>query len=278
MDGELLNTVTEQVIRMLRQRGITVTAGPQRPAGAAPAGPRAAAPRQESPRPAMTGKVFITAEALAQRITAGGGGAVTLAPNEFLTPGAVDLAEQKRVTIRRSPAVLPAMTDAASAAAGAVARQSEVTSAAQAAPACACSSIGVVTAAANETARSVLAGLVREGVAMVDMTKGDCWTADLARLCQAVASGQVAAGAAILPYAADAMVLANKTKGIRAVQGTRPESVAAAMRHFGANLLILEHAFSTYHQMRTMLRAFAAGAGAPPGGPLAAAISELEGR
>jgi ribose 5-phosphate isomerase RpiB len=94
-------------------------------------------------------------------------------------------------------------------------------------------------------------------------------------LCQAVAAGEVAAGAAILPYAADAMAVAGKVKGVRPVQGTRPESVAAALRHFSANLLVLEHAFSTHHQMRTMLRQIASGARGA-GEALEAALLELE--
>ena len=76
-------------------------------------------------------------------------------------------------------------------------------------------------------------------------------------MCRDVATGQLAAGVVVLPYAADAIVLANKIKGVRAVQGTRPQSVAAAIRHFDANLLILEHAFSTFHEMRRMIRIFA---------------------
>jgi hypothetical protein len=71
------------------------------------------------------------------------------------------------------------------------------------------------------------------------------------------------------------MAVAGKVKGIRPVQGTRVESVAAALRHFGANLLVLEHAFSTHHQMRTMLRTLAAG-GKGAGGALEAALVELE--
>ncbi len=135
--------------------------------------------------------------------------------------------------------------------------------------------IGLVVYRADEKVRNVLAGLPHDGVAVTDFTQGDCWMADLRRLCQAVVTGQVASGAAILPYGANAMVLAGKIKGIRPVQGTRPESVAAALRHFGANLLVLEHAFSTYHPMRSMLRILAAG-GPGANAALKAALEELE--
>ena len=53
-----------------------------------------------------------------------------------------------------------------------------------------------------------------------------------------------------------ARLLAGKIAGIRPVQGTRLASVAAAVRHFDANLLVVEHAFGTYHETRMMIRTF----------------------
>ncbi len=273
MDRELLNTVTQQVVAMLRQRGVTIAPSGRQPAAPAAAPAKPAVAPQPAPRPVTTGRVFVTAEMLARRLAADGG-AVTLAANEFLTPNAVDLADQKRLTIRRAAAGIPSAP--APAPASTATAPACPTPACDAPAACAAGSIGIITYRADETIRGMLAGLVREGLPLVDFTGGDCVMTDLRRLCQAVACREVSAGVAILPYAADAVVLANKTKGVRAVQGTRPESVAAAVRHFGANMLILEHAFSTYHQMRTMLRTIAAG-GEPVGGSIPAAIRELEG-
>ena len=79
------------------------------------------------------------------------------------------------------------------------------------------------------------------------------------------------------PYAADAIVLANKIAGIRAVQGTCVQSVAAAMRHFDANVLILEHALSTFHEMRMMVRQFVTQrTGVPIAKAVMDAIGQLE--
>ncbi len=260
MDGELVNKVTEQVVRMLRQRGVTVTSAAVQ---ATPSAGAAMGPAGDSGP--QVRKVFITAEVLAQRLAASGGGQVELAWNEVLTPGAVDLVDQRRLAVRRAAA--PAV--AASSAAG------SASAASQAAVAPVPGAIGIITYRPDEKVRGVLSALRREGVVMTDFAEGDCWMTNLRRLCQGVSAGAVAAGAAILPYAADAMVLAGKIKGIRPVQGTRAESVAAAMRHFGANLLVLEHAFSTHHQMRTMLRTLAGGARGA-GGSLEEAIVELE--
>ncbi|MCJ7544157.1 MAG: hypothetical protein MUP47_06265 [Phycisphaerae bacterium] len=259
VDGELVNKVTEQVVRMLRQRGVAITpaasgSGPTAaPAASMPTGLKA----ETSASPAK--KVFITAEMLAHRLAAAGGGLVELAGNEVLTPNAVDLVDQRRLIVRRASG----------------AGTSSPSAAPQTTPPCACGVIGIITHRPDEKVRGVLSALGREGVAVRDFTQGDCWITNLRRLCQAVAAGEVAAGAAILPYAADAMVLAGKVKGVRPVQGTRTESVAAALRHFGANLLVLEHAFSTHHQMRAMLLALAGG-GRAAGGALGAALVELE--
>jgi ribose 5-phosphate isomerase RpiB len=274
LDRELVNQVTEQVILLLRRQGVAI---PPAAAGQPIVSP--------SPEPGMTasetkpartsaappaGKIFVTAEMLRQRLASSGGGGIELACNEFLTPNAVDLAEQRQLAIRRSVcSVSPAQAAPIGAETGAAAPVR------QAAAPGACGTIGLVVHRADEKVRNVLAGLTHDGVVVVDFTQGDCWMADVRRLCQAVVAGQVASGAAILPYGADAMVLASKIKGIRPVQGTRPESVAAALRHFGANLLVLEHAFSTYHQMRAMIRILAAGG---PGAyaALLAALAELE--
>jgi len=50
------------------------------------------------------------------------------------------------------------------------------------------------------------------------------------------------------------------------------------VRHYGANLLVLEHAINTPHQMRSMVRPFAAPRPAPIHRPLMAAVAQLEGR
>ena len=269
MTDELVNDIVRQVMAALRQRGVA--------AGQAPSA---------APRPALTGgngkpapaavpqKVFITAEMLLRRLATDGqnGRTLELAANEFLTPAAADVLDERHLSAKRLEPLLPAPPPADAAQSG------DAASACQRARAGGAAAIGLVIDRPNETARSVLAALRHDGLAIVDYSQTDCWIVNTRVLCEAVAGGSVRAGVALVPHAADAMVLANKVRGIRAVQGSRVESVAAAMRHFAANLLVVEHVVSTYHELRTMVRAFA---GDRPSQPAATvlmdALGELEG-
>ncbi len=262
MNGELVNQVVEQVIAMLRSQGVTVASS--RPVEAAPppatvqTGGPSASPVASATKP---GKVFITAEMLEQRVKADdGNGAVDLAPYEFLTPNAMDVVDRLHLTVRKAEAPLARPVQAVSAPAPA----SHNPAPAGANPGLATTSstpaTGTIALALynpDEKVRSVVTALKYDGLSLHDYNQTDCWIENLRLACQAVVDGSEAAGIAILPYAADAMLLANKITGVRAVQGTRPESVAAAVRHFGANMLILEHAVSTFHEMRSMIRRFA---------------------
>jgi ribose 5-phosphate isomerase RpiB len=135
----------------------------------------------------------------------------------------------------------------------------------------------VVSAKADEKVSTLLDALARENVNLLDCNRSNYWTADLLAMCRDVAAGGLSAGVAIVPQAADAMLLAAKVKGVRPVQAAAPDGVAKALRSFGANLLILEPASSTYHQMRTMIRLLAAGGPAAEGSALLSALKELEG-
>ncbi len=117
--------------------------------------------------------------------------------------------------------------------------------------------IGLIIDRPEEKVRSIVDSLSREQIDFARFDRSSCWMENLRSMCQAVTSGELVAGVVIMPWAADAMVLANKIKGVRAVQGTRIESVKAGLRRFGANVLILEHAASTFHELRTMIRVFA---------------------
>ena len=98
---------------------------------------------------------------------------------------------------------------------------------------------------------------------------GDVWRS---------ARGETKLGVVLAPYGADAMLLASKCKSVRPVLGTRAESVAAAVRHFGANLLVLEEALSTHHEMRQMVRTIAAPRGEPSHAALLERVAKQEGR
>lgn len=248
-EAELIDRIVQQVVAAIGGGG-----GAQRPTvmtttkTAKAAKPQAAKAKTKAP-----GKVFVTEAMLARRISTGGG-AVVLACNEHLTPAAMDLADEKHVTMTRASATI--MSAAGGESAGA---------------------IGMMTDRADAKVKSVVSSLCYDGLAMVDYNVGDCWLANLRGLCDAVGGGTLAAGIAILPHGADAMVVANKARGVRAVQGTRLESVARAMRHFDANVLIMEHAFCMFHEMRAMVRMFAAGrAASAAGGAVLNAISNME--
>jgi len=254
MEAELVNQIVRQVVEALRGYGKAPAQG-SRPApaaaaqNAAPDGPRSMP--AEEPKPVA--KVFVTAEMLTQRL-AGGGAAITLAHNEHLTPAAADLAEEKHVAIQRESRSLAA-PPAGEAPANPGAPQLAVAPAPAAGPPA--PTIGLISGGDESKVNGVVTALGYDAMSLVDYDQRDCWMQNLRALCGAITGGQVSAGVALLPYAADAMLLAGKIRGIRPIQGTRPESVSAAVRRFDANLLVLEHAFRTFHEMRTMVRRFA---------------------
>ena len=269
MDAELVNEVTEQVIAALRRRGVGV-----RGAAAVQAAEPPRQMRSASPATPSLGKVFVTEEMLGRRLDAGAeGGVIELRCNEFLTPSAEDLAARRHLTIRRMPDASPPACTAPAAAAVSGAN----VPLAGPAPRAPSRAIGIFVERGDEKVAGLLRALRYDEPALTDCGGNDCPIINIRGMSEAIVAGDLAGGVAVMRYGADAVVLANKIRGIRAVQGTRAESVAAAIRHFGANLLILEHAFSTFHEMRRMIRVFAAGAGTPGvAGALLEAISELE--
>jgi len=272
VQGELVDKIVEQVIAALSEQGVGGDAV-SRPGNGAVS--RTVSPRQVSASAGATprrgGRVFVTAEMLEQRLRAGGNGSVVeLADNECLTPNAVDLADQRRLTIRKRPK--PSQSPLASAA-GNSGGDGGASGGSDAERIC----LGLVTARADDKVHSLLGALSYDGLELADYTQPDCWMRSVQSLCDAIVGGRVGFGVAILPYAANAMVLANKIKGIRAVQGTRPDSVSAGVRHLGANLLIVEHAFSSFHEMRVMIRTFAdRGSGGAANEALVRALAQLE--
>jgi len=239
MDAELVNKAVQQVIDALRRQGASAaTAKTDRQFVRKPT---------KEPPDRLDAKVFLTAQALAQRLAgASSGSAVELAHNEFLTPAAQDLAESRHLSVRRSPRPTAVRMPPADAAVATQAAQAYLPT------------LGLVTSGQGDKIAGVVEALRRDGVEFADYNQSDCWMCNIEALAGAFGDGGVAAGVAMLPFAADAMVLANKIAGVRAVQGTRADSVAAAVRRFDANMLILEHSFLTFHEMRAMVRLFAA--------------------
>lgn len=246
-------------------------------------------------------RVFITADMLLGRLAISGNGTLELAANEFLTPNAADMADRKHVTIRQSNCPsphancqLPKPPSAPQASAPsavmsppaqgnshvtakAVGLAGQIATGPSTGSGRNSQSLGLLIDRPDAKVESLLAALQHDSTSLLSFNQASCPISNLRSMCAALAVGQVQAAVAILPYAADALVLANKVKGVRAVQGTQLASVQSAIRHVGANLLILEHAFSTFHEMRSMVRAFAAPrAESGLAQSVLAAISELE--
>ena len=287
MDAELVNKIVQQVLAVLGADRGRVRARPQADAKLH----AASAPSAPAPRPPMR-KTFITAEMLLQRLSADAHkGGIELACHEFLTPNAEDLVAERHLTVRRMPGPLIGAPGALSRSALAAAKAE----APAGPPACAgppaasqeaCAAagpgasrpIGLVIERADEKVRGAISALGYMGLCLEDWNHTDCWVRNTRAMCEAAAAGALEAGVVVLPCAAEAMVLANKIKGVRAVQGTRADSVAAALRHFNANVLIIEHAFSTFHEIREMIRVFAtARASASTAQTMLRAVAELEG-
>jgi len=256
VDDQLINAIIDQVVATLRKKP---TSSPVAPAASAqPAKSQAISPNRvqaaktQTPRPA--GKVFLTAELLAQRLACQTqGGALELADNEFLTPSAQDLVATKHITVHKVKT--PALCTDIQTSSG-CGNPGPETAGLSKQPGC--GGIGIVVEKPDAKVEGLLRALSYDISSLSDGNQTDCWILNIRGMCDAIVSGSLTAGVAIFPYGADAMLLAGKIKGIRPVQGTRPASVAAAMRHYDANLLVLEHAFGTFHEMRQMVRTFIA--------------------
>jgi ribose 5-phosphate isomerase RpiB len=202
-------------------------------------------------------KVFLTAEELEQRIASAGAGVIELAVNEHLTPRAQDVADQRNVSVHRSVTTIDAPnyqptihTDQQQA------LKRLATSTPGGRPVI--GPVGLVLDRPDDGVVRLLAALKYDGASFVNYTQTACWLRNTEALAADIAAGQLAAGVIVAAYAANAMVLAGKLRGIRPVQGTRVESVAAAVRHYDSNVLVLEHRFHTFHEMRAMIRTFTA--------------------
>ncbi len=280
MDQQTIDMIVRKVLEALG--GAPVVEQPRTPAAGLNAGLAAGeftaagnpvltrpVSRKSTPAtPTKPGKVFITAEMLRGRMDAEGA-KVLLTPNEHLTPAAEDLAEQKHLMIVRDQEepgepnpgadAAPALTPAG--------------------PAANVGALGIVTDRADAKVSGALGALKHDGIATCDYTATDCWVRNTRSLAEAIGRGELAAGVAVLPYAAGAMTLAGAVPGVRPVQGTRTDSVAAAMRQFDANLLVIGHSVATFHEIRSMVRQFADPTGRDQRDRvLLATLAELEGR
>lgn len=72
-----------------------------------------------------------------------------------------------------------------------------------------------------------------------------------------IRTGRAGAGVLLVESAASAIVFANRCSSLRAIVGTCMETVEQGIRLIGANVLIIEHAHRTLHQVKSMLARFA---------------------
>lgn len=245
MDQDLINKIVREVRNSIRIDAEAVV-----PSGRS----GFSNPGKKTPR-----KVFVTANELASRLGAGDhSSTLELAENEFLTPAAEDLAQRRRIGITRNTEARPLAARDLVEAQKSVPAPGDVplSSSRGSNPA---GKVGLVTYLPGQKTESVLKALAHDGIFFVDRTHDECWMVNLLDLCDGIAKGNLALGVALFPFAADALILANKVRGIRAVQGTRIESVTASVRRLDTNLLVLEHRLSTFHELRAMTRLFVLG-------------------
>ncbi len=231
----------------------------------------------QAPVNTATRKIFLTAEDLERRIRSAGSGLIELAANEYLTPRAKDLADEKSIAVRRTvtatdaPITQPVIKSDKQ---QAVQRLTDLS--ARPADRAVVGAVGLVIERATENVVVLLQALRHDGPVFVDCSQAECWLRNTEALAGQIKSGALAAGVLLVPYAANAMLLAGKIKGLRPVQGTRVASVAAAVRHFDANVLVLEHRLCTFHQMRAMVRAFTAARPGAMNRDVMATVAKLE--
>jgi len=254
LDPTLVDKITREVLTALGASApwpraeTEPAASPQTPQPSGPAG------QVETDDNAPSRRIFITAEMLAERLAASSGQTLELAANERLTPAAQDLAARKNITIVHTAVAAP--TAATKTPVPRTSARSVGLPLVSDIPSSGAGPVGLIVERPTEKVGSVLSALKHDGIRLLEVAASDCWVENLLALSRSVAAGTSSLGVALLPYAADAMVIANKVKGIRAVQGTRPASVAGAIRHVGANLLVLEHELSTFYELRQMVRVF----------------------
>ncbi len=226
------------------------------------------------------GKVFITAQILQDRLASSAGGQLELASNEFLTPAARDVSDRMSLSVHRAPAAMAGapLTSPAIPTGASQAMSLLTASAAMPSDRPTVGAVGLVLDTPDAQVEALLGALRYDGAMFIDCNPRDCWADNLELLAGAMASGDLAAGVAIMPYAADAMVVAGKMAGVRPIQGVSARAVAGGVRHFCANLLVLGSKTATFGEMKAMIRTFTAARTGCGAAGIMAAIAKHEGR
>jgi len=255
LDPTLVDRIVKEVLTAMGADAPTATGAPSQPAPAA----ASSAEQTDSGLPASPGeeaapakKAFVTAEELTRRLGASNGNGLELASNEYLTPAAADLIAQRHLTVTRRVAPVQPKANP---------MPSEWTSlGAQPArprpPAAGPGPVGLVVEEPRQKIEMVLGALRHDGIRLLPYEVTSCWIENLSSLCGDLCDGKLKLGLAMLSAPAQGVVLANKFKGVWAVQGTEAEAVSAAIEQIGVNVLILDAARATFHQLRHMTRTF----------------------
>ena len=246
--------ISEKLVNEVVQRVMAELSRQSPPASAAtaqapdPAASRADGDARATPAaaPESNTRAWLTVEMLADR--AGGGPAVTLGPNELLTPAARDYAAARGVEVLRGGNPAQGKVPAAT-----------IQTPGSVNPAALTRTLGLVVNRPDAKAEAALAAASRGGVYTRGFAESSCWMTNARAMCGAINAGQLAGGAIIDRYAAAPMILTAKIKGIRPVQGVSVAAVEAALRQFNANVLVVGHAAASVYEIRSMIDRFAAG-------------------
>ena len=252
MDSQLLEQIVRQVIAALNAQ---TPASPPPPTSATPG--TAPTPSASASAPAKASapagkKTVLTAPMLLQRAKAVTDGVLELADNEFLTPSAADEVSRLKLMIRRSGGRTGRPPD--------VSRRPLTTSPpASAGPAgpTVTGGIGLVVRRADTKVETALAALAREGVALAEEARSDCWLVNLRTMAEAVASGALAGGVVLTTWPAEAVMIANKVAGVRAIGADRPDALGRSLRSMAPNVLVVDPSAATFHELRSLVRLFA---------------------
>ncbi len=180
-----------------------------------------------------------------------------MAANEVLTPAAQDAVDHLNVHVTRTIQAIPVGTPKVRVASSMDEAMASLTHAKPTGRATV-GAVGLVVDRPTTQVEALLGSLRFDGTTFVDSNVSGCWIVNLEALADAINIGPLAAGVLIAPHAADAAVVAGKMKGIRPVQATSDAAVAASVRHYDANLLVIGHRDCGFGEMRAMIRTFTA--------------------
>jgi hypothetical protein len=191
---------------------------------------------------------FLTADDLRDRLEQTGKGVLDLSANEALTPAAADLVDQMGLVIRRLADSAPLYVPTVKVAPPIKQAVKTLTTGTKPTGRATVGAVGLAISDPDTQVESLLGSLRYDGTTFVDCSKTECWILNTEYLAEQMVYGPLTAGVVIAPFATDVMVVAGKMRGIRPVQGTSDDAVAAAVRHYD----------SGFGQMRAMIRTFTA--------------------